>query len=523
AHPHPQPALVDLTRQTGAAEALASWPLVEADPGAQQRMDWLRQKVDGKLAREVWPHVQAGDQACLESLANAAGSFSKAAQLWPLVADQRDQQDFTGLLTSLGKLANESEPDEIKNRWSLLGHGPQSLTDRLELYRAARKLSEKDGVELYCKLVTAGARGEVGQTLHELVDQNRDWSGDWGQERSLLKGLVWSDSPGAKYASNARTSLTSPPIPLAECEHPRVHFSAFHQLESEYDKVVLEASGRDGRWQPLDVFTGNTWMWRHKSYPLDAFGRQPVRFRFRLESDGSNEKDGFSLADLRVEDAGGRCLRPEGKPDQFAKPLVDFAIAHPDRLVQLGSVANQLGSVRAGLDFLEAFDTPGDHPQQAQRRDGLVELFEVAGSKAAASCWPLIKDADQQHFSGQLSLLKWGLDKTGPDQLKTLWPSLAPGDQPQFDTFTKQLGSFDSAASLWPLVSHRRTQPGFRDELTQLASLVEAVGLDEARRRLSGQTDLESHLGLEEVASRLAPDQSKQLSERLHQAGLDKA
>ncbi|MGE0493024.1 MAG: hypothetical protein AB7S38_27680 [Vulcanimicrobiota bacterium] len=522
-HPNPQPGLVELTRQAGAAEAVASWPLVEADDKAQERMEWLRQKVDGKLARQVWPTVQAGDESSLEALAAASGSFAKAAQLWPLVAERRDQADFSDLLDGLGKLASEAEPEEIKNRWSLLGHGPQTLTDRLSLYRAARRLSEKDGVELYCKLVTAGADGSTGQTLHDLLSHNRDWSGDWGQEKSLLKGQVWSDSPGGKYASSARTSLTSPPIPLAECEQPKVHFSAFYSLEDGYDKVHLEAAGRDGHWRSLDTFTGSSWMWKHKSYALDAFGRQPVRFRFRLESDGSNEKDGFSLADLRVEDSAGRCLRPEGKPDAFAQPLVDFAIAHPDRLEQLGSVADQLGSVRSGLDFLQAFDTPANHPQQAQHRQALVELFDLAGSKAAAACWPLIKSSREKDFAGQAALLKWGLDQTGPDQLKALWPSLASGDQSRLAAFTRQLGSFESAASLWPLVSQRRHQPGFDGELTQLASLVETVGLDEARRRLSGQTDLESHLALEEVASRLAPGQSEPLSQRLHQAGLDPA
>jgi hypothetical protein len=126
--------------------------------------------------------------------------------------------------------------------------------------------------------------------------------GNWGQVDKPGRPGVWTDSPSGPYSNHENSALTSDWVDLNSLQKPLLRFSARHRLEASSDFVYLEAQRQGSEeWTPLENFTSYR-EWEDHHIDLSEL-TGPVRFRFRLVSDGAKVEDGFSV--YRPEVVGG--------------------------------------------------------------------------------------------------------------------------------------------------------------------------------------------------------------------------
>ncbi len=119
---------------------------------------------------------------------------------------------------------------------------------------------------------------------------------------------AWTDSPDGDYANNLNISLTSGLLDLSGATDPKLSFIHQCDTESGYDFGYIEASADGGvTWQTL-YQCDNQAAWQNHVLDLSAYAGQPdVRIRFRLQTDSSVTRPGWSIDDVRVTGWGTVC------------------------------------------------------------------------------------------------------------------------------------------------------------------------------------------------------------------------
>jgi len=131
------------------------------------------------------------------------------------------------------------------------------------------------------------------------------WGTPWGLKtmagRSDEDTSVWADSPEGSYGPNANTSLATY-IDLSGTTHPVLSFWHHYSLEENADYIYLEVSTDNGEnWSELGAFTGTENLWNQERVNLTTYaGHANLGLRFRLESNGANEQDGWHMDDLTI-------------------------------------------------------------------------------------------------------------------------------------------------------------------------------------------------------------------------------
>jgi len=130
-------------------------------------------------------------------------------------------------------------------------------------------------------------------------------NGNWSltAERAATGNISITDSPYRDYNNNAELTLTSNfSIGLHLAESASVSFKTRHILQSNYDMVYFEVSTDGGQnWQaPGPVFTGTQVNFVETTINLAGYLDNAVMFRFRMVTDGSNQRDGIHIDDFRV-------------------------------------------------------------------------------------------------------------------------------------------------------------------------------------------------------------------------------
>ncbi len=157
----------------------------------------------------------------------------------------------------------------------------------------------------------------------------------WGLTPTVFTSAPTSftDSPAGPYTANTDRTLTlATPIALTGTE--RLSFQIKADTEPNYDVATVEAQVGAGAWTPLagrltvpstnaasafypvgtPVYTG-TQPFRAESVTLASVAGPSVRLRFRLRSDGSQQRDGIAVDDIRIErlvDGGGTVAAEPG-------------------------------------------------------------------------------------------------------------------------------------------------------------------------------------------------------------------
>lgn len=110
----------------------------------------------------------------------------------------------------------------------------------------------------------------------------------------------WTDSPGTNYGNYADTSLTSPVLDLSAAHGVELVYAQRYETESGWDFCRVEIS-TGGAWSEVARFSGNATTWQTVTLPLPQLeGVATARFRFRLTSDGSVQRNGWWVDDIVV-------------------------------------------------------------------------------------------------------------------------------------------------------------------------------------------------------------------------------
>ncbi|HZN10562.1 MAG TPA: M36 family metallopeptidase, partial [Blastocatellia bacterium] len=135
---------------------------------------------------------------------------------------------------------------------------------------------------------------------------NQGWiaTGGWAiaGARAASPTRAWADSPAGNYASNSRAALTSPPLDLTDLTDVVLTFAQSYDFERNFDFGVVEYSLDEGEtWSRAAAFTGSQAAFNQARVRLDALaGATRARLRFQVLADALQERDGWSLDDLRL-------------------------------------------------------------------------------------------------------------------------------------------------------------------------------------------------------------------------------
>jgi len=113
----------------------------------------------------------------------------------------------------------------------------------------------------------------------------------------------WTDSPAGNYAPNESASLVLR-IDLSGASAPALKFWERYSFEPNNDWGFVEVSTNGGASWTQELFvTGSQASWREEKVDLSSYtGNANVLIRFRLQSNGSSESDGWHLDDFEIVD-----------------------------------------------------------------------------------------------------------------------------------------------------------------------------------------------------------------------------
>ena len=323
-----KPAIYAFTPELGSA-ADGFWPPPSRIlPLAETNLDMFRQAL-----RLAGPSVQAEAVRLVSD--SGDNGFADPGETAVFAVDLRNAGLSPG--ETAGRLVAASDAVEVLDGgvWSgetLPPDGTVSvlvtvqLADDAPLGTAA--LFELDGTVTDGAVAPEVPPARLGTTRVLFADDATDadaWAsvGTWGPETGdyVSAPASFADSPGRRYASNARTSLTlRDPLDLRDANGATLRFMARWDLENVYDYVAVEASADGDAWTALEgrhtndasgrgaqpdsgpIYDGEQADWVEETLSLEAFdGEAEVHLRFVLGSDGSFTGDGFFVDDLSVE------------------------------------------------------------------------------------------------------------------------------------------------------------------------------------------------------------------------------
>lgn len=126
-------------------------------------------------------------------------------------------------------------------------------------------------------------------------------------DRSVSPTHAWTDSPGGDYGNNRNVALTSPLFDVTEADTIAISYQSWCDTEATFDFGYFEVQYNGGGWQTISR-CDNQANWQWVSHPLSLpAGTQDMRFRFRLETDGSVTEDGWHIDDIAVRVSGPVC------------------------------------------------------------------------------------------------------------------------------------------------------------------------------------------------------------------------
>ncbi|SMF71787.1 S8 family peptidase [Pseudobacteriovorax antillogorgiicola] len=109
-----------------------------------------------------------------------------------------------------------------------------------------------------------------------------------------------TDSPEGGYSNSIDISLVSSSVTVTS-QDMLLAFDTKYDLETRYDYGYLEIKVDDGEWTELKSYNGNS-EWSTEYFELRSLldNAQSFAFRFRLKTDGSVTRDGWSIDNIKI-------------------------------------------------------------------------------------------------------------------------------------------------------------------------------------------------------------------------------
>jgi hypothetical protein len=130
-----------------------------------------------------------------------------------------------------------------------------------------------------------------------------DLRGGWGLDGIPGAAIRFTDSPDGSYPPAADRALTLlHPVSLAGIEHAELRYQERLAVEPWEDRCHVEARVPGGDWEPLLMIPGGVKArFRERRLSLDRYaGEDAVWLRFRLVTNETIERDGWTLAGIEV-------------------------------------------------------------------------------------------------------------------------------------------------------------------------------------------------------------------------------
>ena len=129
----------------------------------------------------------------------------------------------------------------------------------------------------------------------------------------------YTDSKTGNYANNATVTMTlTNPIDLSQFSNPKLSFWTRYDIESGWDYGQVEISTNNGAtWIPIagnytksgsgsfqpngqPIYDGYQPNWVREEISLSGYNSNMVKIRFKLRTDGSDQRDGWYVDDIGV-------------------------------------------------------------------------------------------------------------------------------------------------------------------------------------------------------------------------------
>gem|GEM_PF-2865793 len=182
-----------------------------------------------------------------------------------------------------------------RHEWTI-----KDLRPGVPIFIAIRSQDEAGNVSEPVVIGPVAPLAPIGTEL-DLLKSWRSMTGTWAQVPLVLgndigvepNDTAWSDSPNGLARLNADDRLELEPT-LIPGEASALVFRCNQELEEGPDTLALEISVGGGRWMTAWEGTGQR-SWRTIAVPLPMAGKQPVRLRFRLRTDGVGQTEGVAI------------------------------------------------------------------------------------------------------------------------------------------------------------------------------------------------------------------------------------
>ncbi|HNT08898.1 S8 family serine peptidase, partial [Methanoculleus sp.] len=144
------------------------------------------------------------------------------------------------------------------------------------------------------------------EVYHDPMDSLDAWDADapWGLNTTYYTSAPSSadDSPAGKYSPNAEVWLTTKnPIDLQGLQVAELIFDARYDLEDDCDMLYVASSPNGTLYYLHGYLTGSSdGKWYTYGVPLSTYGEDAIYIGFILVTDGSVQKDGVLIDEVRV-------------------------------------------------------------------------------------------------------------------------------------------------------------------------------------------------------------------------------
>lgn len=130
--------------------------------------------------------------------------------------------------------------------------------------------------------------------------------------RAIGGNNCWGTDLFGVYAPNADAWLQTPVVNLSGVSAPvMLEYYDWCLLETYYDTCRVEVVDPAGNLLgTIEPDTGGDYDWTQRAYDLTPFAGQPIRVRFRIQSDDTLQRDGWFIDDVRITVAANIPLPP---------------------------------------------------------------------------------------------------------------------------------------------------------------------------------------------------------------------